>query len=314
MKKVSVVVPTYNQEKYIGHTLQSIVNQKTDFEIEVLVGDDCSTDNTAAVVKEYADRYPDLIIPYFRKKNLGMGGNAPELMTHIQGEYVAMIEGDDYWIDEHKLQKQVDFMDSHPEYVACFGKHIMVDENEIRHPEHEQYGSFKEGEGNYTLEEFEQYVLPGQTATSLYRSNSMEEIQKKLLAAKIDMSKIIDRSLILCMFAVGKIYCFEDTFSAYRFILDSKSGSWSSENDIYAIKSLMNYLQGLNYMEDMAKALKLELNFDERRSYELIKLYSNRKSFTKDGFVQVKNEIRTGFNSGWQYFKTIMSIMMKQEK
>ncbi len=314
MKKVSVVVATYNQEKFIGHTLESIVNQKTDFEYEVLVGEDCSTDNTAAVVKEYADRYPDIIIPYFRKKNLGMGGNMPELMTHIQGEYVAMIEGDDYWIDDHKLQKQVEFMDSHPEYVACFGKNIVVDENEVRHTEHEQYGNFKSGEGDYTIKEFEDYVLPGQTATSLYRASCFGVIHKKLQESNIDQSKFIDRSLVLCMFSVGKIYCFNDTFSAYRLMLDAKSGSWSSENDIYALKSLMNYLQGLKFMEDLARVLNLDLNFDNRRAYELRKLYSNRNTFTKEGFVQVKNEIRTGFNSRWQYFKTILGIMMKQEK
>ena len=145
-KKVSVVIATYNQEKYIRHTLESVVNQKTNFEFEALVGDDCSTDGTAAVVREFAEKYPDIIVPFIREKNLGMGGNTADLVFRTSGEYVAFIEGDDYWIDDYKLQKQVDFLDSHQDYVACFGLCQIVDENEVRQPDREQYSGFmKEG-------------------------------------------------------------------------------------------------------------------------------------------------------------------------
>ncbi len=311
-KKVSVVVATYNHEKYIAHALESIISQKVDFDYEVLVGEDCSTDNTAEIVKKYADMYPDIIVPFIREKNLGIGGNVPELMTHISGEYVSFIEGDDYWIDDHKLQKQVDFMDSHPDYVACFGKCIVVDENDIRHPEYEQYSSFKTGVGDYRINEFEEYVMPGQTATSMYRVVVYGDLHKKIMEANIDVSKMIDRTQILCMLALGKMYVFGDTFSAYRYILNPDSGSWSSKNDVYQIDSLLNYLRGMKDMEEIAKALDLSLDFDNRRTYEVKKLYSSNETFSNDEYKIIKQELKKGYNNKYKYYIALAKILIRR--
>ena len=106
-KKVSVVIATYNQERFLTHTLESVVNQKVDFDFEVLVGDDCSSDNTAAIVRKYAEQYPDIIVPFIREKNMGMAGNVMDLTFRAKGEYIAFIEGDDYWIDDEKLKKLI---------------------------------------------------------------------------------------------------------------------------------------------------------------------------------------------------------------
>ena len=290
-KKVSVVVATYNQEKYIGHTLESIVSQKVNFEYEVLVGDDCSTDGNAAIIKEYAEKYPDIIIPILREKNLGMGGNVADLTMRVTGEYVAFIEGDDYWIDENKLQKQVDFLDSHPDYVACFGLCQIVDQNEKRQENMEQWSGFMKEGGDYTLEMFQNYVLPGQTATSMYRRVAYGQLQQKIMNSGIDPRKLIDRSQVLCMMAVGKMYNLGEYVSAYRYVLDANSGSWSSQNDFYSKKNVLNYLQGMKDMESIAKALELNLNFDERRVLELNKLEDNYSTFSKEDFNDIFEKI-----------------------
>ncbi len=290
-KKVSVVVATYNQEKYIGHTLESIVSQKVNFEYEVLVGDDCSTDGNAAIIKEYAEKYPDIIIPILREKNLGMGGNVADLTMRVTGEYVAFIEGDDYWIDENKLQKQVDFLDSHPDYVACFGLCQIVDQNEKRQENMEQWSGFMKEGGDYTLEMFQNYVLPGQTATSMYRRVAYGQLQQKIMNSGIDPRKLIDRSQVLCMMAVGKMYNLGEYVSAYRYVLDANSGSWSSQNDYYSKKNVLNYLQGMKDMESIAKALELNLNFDERRVLELNKLEDNYSTFSKEDFNDIFEKI-----------------------
>lgn len=118
--KVSVVTVTYNQEKYIRQTIESIVSQKTNFNFELIVGDDASTDATPSIIAELAQKYPSIIVPVLRKKNLGIAQNFATTMAAARGEYIALCEGDDYWTDNNKLQIQADFMDKHSSYAICF--------------------------------------------------------------------------------------------------------------------------------------------------------------------------------------------------
>ena len=116
---VSVVVITYNHEPYIKECLDGIISQKTDFPIEILVNDDCSVDNTASIIKEYELKYPRLFRCIYQKENQYSKGIHPWsdiLFPIAKGKYIALCEGDDYWIDPYKLQKQVDFMEIHPDY------------------------------------------------------------------------------------------------------------------------------------------------------------------------------------------------------
>jgi len=108
--KVSVCVMTYNQEKYIRQCLQSIVDQKTDFDFEVIVGDDCSTDDTRTIVKEFAEKYPTVIRTIFQEKNTGGTKNYLDVHAAANGEYIAHIDGDDCALPG-KLQAQADCLD-----------------------------------------------------------------------------------------------------------------------------------------------------------------------------------------------------------
>lgn len=120
--KVSIVCDVFNHEKYLRETLDGFVFQQTNFLFEILVHDDASTDSSADIICEYEAKYPDLIKPVYQTVNQ-YSQNVPIDMTfqipRIKGEYVAVCEGDDCWSDPLKLQKQVDFMDSHPEYSMC---------------------------------------------------------------------------------------------------------------------------------------------------------------------------------------------------
>ena len=120
--KVTVVCTAYNHEAYLRDALEGFVSQETDFPFEVLVNDDASTDGTAAILREYAEKYPDIIRPFYQEKNLySQGINIYDAVFYpvARGEYIAACEGDDRWTDPHKLQLQVDFLDAHPEYSAC---------------------------------------------------------------------------------------------------------------------------------------------------------------------------------------------------
>ncbi|MBR1944932.1 MAG: glycosyltransferase [Alphaproteobacteria bacterium] len=117
--KLTVLCPTYNHEKFIARALNGFIMQKTNFKFEVIVADDASTDKTPEIVREYAEKHPDLIKPLLREKNMGAVLNFQDMIKNIPTEYVAICEGDDYWTDENKLQIQVDWLDAHPESSGC---------------------------------------------------------------------------------------------------------------------------------------------------------------------------------------------------
>lgn len=134
---VSVCVPTYNHEKYISQCLDSVISQKTSFDYEVLVGEDDSDDNTRKICIEYSKKYPNKIRLFLndRKNVLYINGkptgrrNSINLLNSAKGKYIALCEGDDYWTDPYKLQKQVDFLEANEEYVICYHDARVVDEN-----------------------------------------------------------------------------------------------------------------------------------------------------------------------------------------
>ena len=117
--RASVCMITYNHEKYIAQAIESVLMQKTDFDFEVVIGEDGSADGTADIVRRMAERCRPRIRPLLRDRNLGAQRNFVDVLQHCRGDYVAVLEGDDYWTDPHKLQKQVDFLETHPDFVMC---------------------------------------------------------------------------------------------------------------------------------------------------------------------------------------------------
>jgi glycosyltransferase involved in cell wall biosynthesis len=119
---VSVVMMTRNHEKFISQAIDSVISQNCDFGIELLIGEDFSSDATRGVCEDYQKKYPHLIRLIVAYKNVGILPNFLRLVSRSRGKYIALLEGDDYWIDELKLKKQVDLMETHPEYSWCGAK------------------------------------------------------------------------------------------------------------------------------------------------------------------------------------------------
>ena len=110
---LSVYVATYNHEKYIERALDSILMQKIDYNMEILVGEDCSTDSTREILKEYEKKHPDSRMQiFYREKNMygSECNNSQDLKLRCRGKYMIALEGDDFWTDENKLQRQVEFL------------------------------------------------------------------------------------------------------------------------------------------------------------------------------------------------------------
>jgi glycosyltransferase involved in cell wall biosynthesis len=131
-KLVSICMITYNHEKYIAEAIDKILMQKLNADYEIVISEDCSTDKTRVIALDYKNRYPDKVKLLLRANNIGMIQNFADTLKACSGKYIAVCEGDDYWTDPYKLQKQVDFLEAHPDYsmtahrVAIFDEELKV--------------------------------------------------------------------------------------------------------------------------------------------------------------------------------------------
>jgi len=130
---LSIVTITYNHESFIAKTIEGVLMQQVNFPIELIIAEDCSTDGTRAICQRYADEHPELIRLITSESNVGAVKNERRAMLAAKGKYIAFCEGDDYWTDPCKLQKQVDFLESHPDYSVTFHrcKHYNVETHEL---------------------------------------------------------------------------------------------------------------------------------------------------------------------------------------
>lgn len=126
--KVSILMPTYNHEKFIAKAINSALMQKTNFKWELLIHDDCSTDSTKKIAESFAEKYPDRIILITEKENQGLLKSYKKLLSIAKGAYLAILESDDYWMDENKLQMQSDFLENNEDYGIIATDILEVDE------------------------------------------------------------------------------------------------------------------------------------------------------------------------------------------
>ena len=122
LPKVSVIVITYNHQNFLAQTLDSVLEQETNFDFEIIISDDCSTDQTPTIIRAYQAKYPNKIKALLHPKNLGGFGknNTLAALEACSGQYIAALDGDDYWIDKNKLQTQADYLDQNPNFSGCF--------------------------------------------------------------------------------------------------------------------------------------------------------------------------------------------------
>ena len=126
---LSVCVRTHNQERFIREALDSVLQQHTSFPYEIIVSDDASSDGTVEILKEYQNAYPEKVRILLCEKNIGGPENLKRVIEASNAKYITCLDGDDFYTDEYKLQKQVDFLETHPEYAACFHNTWYADEN-----------------------------------------------------------------------------------------------------------------------------------------------------------------------------------------
>ena len=215
---VTVVAICYCHEKYLPAALDSVLAQETDFPFEVLVHDDASPDGSAAIIREYAARYPRIIRPVLEQENQFSRGTKALLqavLPGIRGKYIAYLDCDDFWTDSHKLQRQVDFLEAHPAYLAAAHNCTVVDENGVATGE--PYPECRDEE--YTMDHFLRGILPGQLATLLVRDIFTRNAADHPLMTAAPQGPF-DRVLVLTLLLNGRVFCLQKAMSAYRHITD----------------------------------------------------------------------------------------------
>jgi len=261
---VSIVCTAYNHEPYIKQTLVGFVMQQSTFPIEIIVHDDASTDKTTEIIKENAKEYPDLIIPILQTENqYSKGFNIWEylFMKEVKGKYIALCEGDDYWTDPNKLQKQVDFMEMHEEVSMCFHNAKIINAEGNKIGDCRRYN-----EDRYVP--VEDIINKGgifcPTASLLFRTQYIK-------FGYPDFCKnchVGDYPLQLYLSSKGRVYYFDSEMAAYRCGIP---GSWSQtfHKTEFSIKvkkwmSELEMLDGINALFNYKYSLnitKLQENY-----------------------------------------------------
>ncbi len=230
---VSICSTAYNLESCIAEAIDSFLMQETNFPFEILLRDDCSTDKTAEIIKEYASRYPQLIKPVYEKENTYSQGIKPmlQLIKIAKGKYIATCDADDYWTDTLKLQKQVDFLLKNPLYYGCFHDCMIIYEGEkSNQKQHLRIGNRKIAEEVDLISIIDENNID---SSSIMFRNFIGEIPKYWIKTSKD-----DYALMVLIAEQGKIKYLPEVMSAYRI----HDGSiWSSQNQMHKEKENIKF-------------------------------------------------------------------------
>ena len=241
---VSILCTAFNHEEYIAQTLDSFLMQETDFPFEIHVSDDASTDATADIIRSYAEKYPDIIHTYLMEENIFSQGRnfyTEFLFPNAKGKYICHCEGDDYWTDPSKLQRQVDFLEANPEYSACVHNTTL----------HYCDGSQPDRPLLQLSEDIDTSMEAIITGASKSFHTSSIMARNHILTDTQDFYHVAfsygftDYANNIWLRLNGKIRCLNREMSVYR--INSGSGAWSSGVD-YQYDKLRHFIIGQREM------------------------------------------------------------------
>lgn len=280
---VSVALIVYNHEKYLQQAIESILMQKVNFKYEIIVGDDKSTDNSRKIILEYKEKYPDTFVLLFHEKNVGGTRNIYDTFMKARGKYIACLEGDDYWIDNMKLQKQVDFLDNNTDYLGV--SHVI---------------EARDNHGKYLSQHPVSPSIVGKDAsielflngiyfsavTTVFRNIFLDETKDYTIYYKAH-KYVGDFTLCLILLDIGKIRILPDVMSVYRSRSEEGESNYNSIRN--GIQQYSDHIQLINVLNDYFNS-----------KYDFSKEYLTRSNLI------IFNAIRNGkYQSFYNTFKTI---------
>jgi glycosyltransferase involved in cell wall biosynthesis len=273
---LSVIIISYNQEKFLEQAIKSVINQKTEYKYEILLADDCSPDNSKLILEKYHKKYPKIIRIIPRKHNLGGTANSFNACSKAKGKYITVLEGDDYWCNNIKIQTQIDFLERNPDYVGVSHLQLGIDENNITLA---HFPLWIKKECDISAEDFINEKSFSCT-TCIYKNLYLNNQNKHELKELFSFSNVVgDYQLCLYLLTQGKIKVFPDPMMVYRI---QKNGN------NYNSKHKLNYI----CFEHLYITSKLD-NFFENRldfSQKYLRFYTIGVSYSiiKKDFTYIK--------------------------
>jgi glycosyltransferase involved in cell wall biosynthesis len=299
---VSIVCAAYNHEKYIADAIDSFLMQKTNFEYEILIHDDASTDKTTEIIKKYERHYPEKIRPIYQYENQyskGVKISPTFLYPKSKGRYIAICEGDDYWLDPYKLQKQVDYMEEHSECSVCVHASKKIDTNTKK-----EIGVVRPSNRDRDFD-IEEVIIGG---GGLFATNSI--LFRKQLSVNIprfyDIAPVGDYPLIVYLALCGDVHYIDEYMSVYRV---GVSNSWSQRMSNANIEKRQKHVtEGEKMLEEI----------DKYTNYQYSNIINKKIIKNKFDFLIFKRkykEAKTGIYK--EYYKSLsiqdkLKILLKQ--
>lgn len=302
---VSIRCLVYNHEPYLRQCLDGFVMQKTNFPFEAIVHDDASTDGSAAIIREYAEKYPHIIKPIYETENQygkGIISKNMDAVMHPNSKYIALCEGDDYWTDPHKLQIQVEFLESHPDYVMCSHDYRVFDQERQELRNH-SYCDWLLGDKKNEIETYE-FSLANyfdgwwtQPLTCVFRKGAYgEEMKKKGYKSSRDVMFFYN------VLTHGKGMLFVSVMGVYRI---HSGGIWSKKDNLYKAQNSRESALQIFQIENDKNAFKViekrTIDILEYEKYELASVKRELTAYYKvapfDKFLKLL----------WMIFRDLMS-------
>ena len=236
--KVSVLTISYNIEKFIAEAINSALMQELSSDYEIVIGEDCSADKTREIVIDYQRKYTDKIRLFLNEKNMGMARNFANTFDRCKGEYIALLDGDDYWISPYKLQKQTNFLDNHPECAICFHDVRIFYEDSDEKP-HTMNPPIQRP--FLTMEDLLSRGCFIYSCSAMIRRDMFNGFPEWYFAngGKCDG----DWAFYILVSQHGKIGYIDEVMSAYRV---HKGGVWSGLNEIEQIEGVIDFYKAMN--------------------------------------------------------------------
>lgn len=268
---LSITISVYNHANYIEECLRSIAAQKVNFDYEVLIGEDCSTDESRNVLQRLEHELPSNFHFFYREHNMGAVANGEDLYARCRGRYLVDFEGDDFFLAPDKLQRQLDFLQSHPNYSAVYSNCLVVGADS--EPNGEKYPECPSED--YDFQENFYGILPGQSGTLMCRTQEYFSARDAFMNLAEYSFYPGDRRNAFIFLCAGKVHCIQEPLSAYRHI--KKGGSSYSatrkkntafaQNEVLFGKALYTYAQQFGSVEAQKWALLSYFRFRMKWSH-----------------------------------------------
>ena len=264
-KKISVIITTFNHEKYIAQCIESVLNQKGNFSLEIIVGDDNSSDNTRRIISGFVQKHPDIINLLPEEENLGVSKNLYRCINACSGDYIAICEGDDYWINENKLEIQTNYLEKNSKLSMCFSSYQFYFEDKDNYTNYESAAKY--WKKTFTTRDIIKNNFIGNFSCCVYRSSIIKKFPKELF----DIYTVDWMFNIYCSL-FGKLGFINTIFSVYR---KHNKATWS----------------GLDKREQTSTLISLIDTYDKFLKFKYKKLFKKKKDFLKKYLESFKDLI-----------------------